>query len=221
MSSPSVPDSSAATDAHTRVDDNATTPVETPTNAAASAEVKSPAAESVTTPGQPAPGNVDPNAQLTVRALVSTKEAGIIIGKGGANVAELRDKTGVKAGVSKVVQGVHDRVLSVTGPLDGISQVSDDRSHHVPLVTYLVPTTRPALTGLLADCPNNYGEPSQRRRTSFTVRTTRASSHIHSTPHLSQSHGNSHWQTGTQDQAHPRCLGCPYGCIQGYASSVY
>ena len=49
---------------------------------------------------------------LTLRALVSTKEAGVIIGKGGKNVAELREVTGVKAGVSKVVQGVHDRVLT-------------------------------------------------------------------------------------------------------------
>ncbi|KAL9935207.1 hypothetical protein V8E36_005555 [Tilletia maclaganii] len=65
---------------------------------------------------------VDPNAQLTVRALVSTKEAGVIIGKGGANVAELREKTGVKAGVSKVVPGVHDRVLSVSGTQEGIAQ---------------------------------------------------------------------------------------------------
>ncbi|SNX85350.1 related to poly(rC)-binding protein 3 [Melanopsichium pennsylvanicum] len=65
--------------------------------------------------------NLDPNATLLVRALVSTKEAGIIIGKGGANVAELREQTGVKAGVSKVVPGVHDRVLSVTGTLVGIS----------------------------------------------------------------------------------------------------
>ncbi|CAO1623928.1 unnamed protein product [Parajaminaea phylloscopi] len=68
------------------------------------------------------PAQLDPNAQLTVRALVSTKEAGVIIGKGGANVADLRDKTGVKAGVSKVVQGVHDRVLSVSGTLDGVAQ---------------------------------------------------------------------------------------------------
>ncbi|KAK0555788.1 RNA binding protein, heterogenous nuclear RNP-K like protein [Tilletia horrida] len=65
---------------------------------------------------------VDPNAQLTIRALVSTKEAGVIIGKGGQNVAELREKTGVKAGVSKVVPGVHDRVLSVSGTMEGIAQ---------------------------------------------------------------------------------------------------
>ncbi|KAK8211483.1 RNA binding protein, heterogenous nuclear RNP-K like protein [Zalaria obscura] len=61
-------------------------------------------------------------AQITLRAIVSSKEAGVIIGKAGQNVADLREKTGVRAGVSKVVPGVHDRVLTVTGPLDGISQ---------------------------------------------------------------------------------------------------
>lgn len=60
---------------------------------------------------------------LTLRALVSTKEAGVIIGKGGANVAELRERSGVKAGVSKVIQGVHDRVLTVTGSLEGVAKV--------------------------------------------------------------------------------------------------
>ncbi|KAF2197884.1 hypothetical protein GQ43DRAFT_451393 [Delitschia confertaspora ATCC 74209] len=60
--------------------------------------------------------------QLTLRAIVSSKEAGVIIGKAGKNVADLRDETGVRAGVSKVVQGVHDRVLSVTGSLRGIAK---------------------------------------------------------------------------------------------------
>ncbi|KAL9105792.1 MAG: hypothetical protein Q9227_009094 [Pyrenula ochraceoflavens] len=61
-------------------------------------------------------------SQLTLRAIVSSKEAGVIIGKAGKNVAELRDKTGVKAGVSKVVTGVHDRVLTVTGPLQSTAK---------------------------------------------------------------------------------------------------
>ena len=38
---------------------------------------------------------------LTIRAIVSSKEAGVIIGKAGKNVADLRDESGVKAGVSK------------------------------------------------------------------------------------------------------------------------
>jgi len=61
-------------------------------------------------------------SMLTLRAIVSSKEAGVIIGKAGKNVADLRDETGVKAGVSKVVPGVHDRVLTVTGPLEGTAQ---------------------------------------------------------------------------------------------------
>ncbi|KAI8993483.1 hypothetical protein BDB01DRAFT_715896 [Pilobolus umbonatus] len=59
---------------------------------------------------------------LILRALVSTKEAGVIIGKGGKNVAEMRENTHVKAGVSKVVQGVHDRVLTVSGTLEGVAK---------------------------------------------------------------------------------------------------
>jgi heterogeneous nuclear rnp K-like protein 2 len=60
--------------------------------------------------------------QLTLRAIVSSREAGVIIGKQGKNVADLRDETGVRAGVSKVVPGVHDRVLTVTGELKAITK---------------------------------------------------------------------------------------------------
>ena len=60
---------------------------------------------------------------LTLRALVSTRDAGIIIGKQGKNVADLREHTGVKAGVSKVMPGVHERVLSVSGNVAGVAKV--------------------------------------------------------------------------------------------------
>ena len=74
--------------------------------------------------GEPIPRTDEEYAQsqLTLRAIVSSKEAGVIIGKSGKNVADLRDETGVKAGVSKVVTGVHDRVLTITGGLEGISK---------------------------------------------------------------------------------------------------
>ncbi|KAL2128729.1 hypothetical protein VTI74DRAFT_8719 [Chaetomium olivicolor] len=74
--------------------------------------------------GEPAPRTDEEYAQtqLTLRAIVSSKEAGVIIGKGGKNVADLRDETGVKAGVSKVVQGVFDRVLTITGGCEAISK---------------------------------------------------------------------------------------------------
>ncbi|RYO77249.1 hypothetical protein DL766_008067 [Monosporascus sp. MC13-8B] len=74
--------------------------------------------------GEPAPKTEEEYAaaQLTLRAIVSSKEAGVIIGKGGKNVADLRDETGVRAGVSKVVQGVHDRVLTITGGCEAVSR---------------------------------------------------------------------------------------------------
>lgn len=74
--------------------------------------------------GEPVPKTDEEYAetQLTLRAIVSSKEAGVIIGKGGKNVADLRDETGVKAGVSKVVHGVHDRILTITGGSDALSK---------------------------------------------------------------------------------------------------
>ncbi|KAJ4001024.1 hypothetical protein F5050DRAFT_1796885 [Lentinula boryana] len=63
-----------------------------------------------------------PQDTLTLRALVSTKDAGVIIGRAGKNVAELREQTGVKAGVSKVIHGVHERVLTVTGPVESVAK---------------------------------------------------------------------------------------------------
>jgi len=57
---------------------------------------------------------------ISIRSLVTSKEAGAIIGKGGKNVKEVRDATGVKAAVSPVVEGVNERILTVTGTLDTI-----------------------------------------------------------------------------------------------------
>lgn len=63
---------------------------------------------------------LDPSTPLSLRALVSSKEAGIIIGRGGQHVADLRAATGVKAGVSKVVPRVH-RVLTLSGTLESVA----------------------------------------------------------------------------------------------------
>ncbi|KAF7436908.1 RNA binding protein, heterogenous nuclear RNP-K like protein [Pleurotus ostreatus] len=64
----------------------------------------------------------DDHDTLTLRALVSTKDAGIIIGKAGKNVADVREQTGVKAGVSKVIPGVHERVLTVSGSVQAVAK---------------------------------------------------------------------------------------------------
>ncbi|PVU97372.1 hypothetical protein BB561_000584 [Smittium simulii] len=62
------------------------------------------------------------DSQLTLRALVTTREAGIVIGKGGKNVADLREISDVKAGVSKVIPGIYDRILSITGHLKDVAR---------------------------------------------------------------------------------------------------
>ncbi|KAJ2704331.1 RNA binding protein, heterogenous nuclear RNP-K like protein [Coemansia sp. IMI 203386] len=79
------------------------------------------ASSSVADLTRPADAPTVQDTQLTLRALVSTKEAGVIIGKGGKNVADLREAANVKAGVSKVSPGIHDRVLSVTGVLADVA----------------------------------------------------------------------------------------------------
>lgn len=86
-------------------------------------EVNPPVDPSVTTPPRsPSPAASNAHDTLTLRALVTTKDAGVIIGKAGKNVADIRDHTGVKAGVSKVVPGVHERVLTITGSVDGVAK---------------------------------------------------------------------------------------------------
>ncbi|KAI8923837.1 hypothetical protein BC831DRAFT_469215 [Entophlyctis helioformis] len=61
-------------------------------------------------------------ADMAVRSLVSTKEAGIVIGKAGSNVAHIRELTAVKVGVSKVVPGVSERILNVVGPIANVAK---------------------------------------------------------------------------------------------------
>ncbi|KAF8641131.1 hypothetical protein AX17_000773 [Amanita inopinata Kibby_2008] len=82
----------------------------------------SPKHDSATSPPHSRSPSPAPDKTLTLRALVSTRDAGVIIGKAGKNVAELREQTGVKAGVSKVIPGVHERVLTVTGPVDAVAK---------------------------------------------------------------------------------------------------
>lgn len=147
--------------------------------------------------------------QLTVRAIVSSKEAGVIIGKGGKNVADLREETGVKAGVSKVVTGVHDRVLTVTGALDQISKA------------YAI-----VAKGLLEGAPQmgmggaiNSG--THRKHNGcfiFPAYTNYPSSC--SPPYITQSNGYYHWSPRIEDQAHSRCFWCSYGCSEGNAPSI-
>ncbi|ODQ80441.1 hypothetical protein BABINDRAFT_35336 [Babjeviella inositovora NRRL Y-12698] len=59
---------------------------------------------------------------MTYRILVSTREAGIIIGSNGHVVGSIRDETGVKAGVSRVINGCSDRILTIGGTVDSTAR---------------------------------------------------------------------------------------------------
>lgn len=96
------------------------------TNATSSSSNAAANGAAETTAGNAAAGSSSFNSsshQFTLRALVSSKEAGVIIGKAGKNVADLREATGCRAGVSKVVPGVQERVLTVSGSPDGVAKV--------------------------------------------------------------------------------------------------
>ncbi|KNE64228.1 hypothetical protein AMAG_09269 [Allomyces macrogynus ATCC 38327] len=59
---------------------------------------------------------------VTLRVLLNAKGAGVAIGRGGKTIEELRDVSGCKAGVSKSVEGVNDRILTVVGPVPNAAQ---------------------------------------------------------------------------------------------------
>ncbi|CEP22736.1 unnamed protein product [Cyberlindnera jadinii] len=72
--------------------------------------------------GEILPSTEPTSAIIGVRILVTVKEAGVIIGKNGSIIADIRERTNVKAGVSPVIQGTPDRILTVTGALDDTAE---------------------------------------------------------------------------------------------------
>ncbi|KAI8888179.1 hypothetical protein K501DRAFT_26966 [Backusella circina FSU 941] len=84
------------------------------------------------------------DGSISLRSVVDTKDAGAIIGKGGKNINEIRDVSTAQITMSKIVQGVHERILTVNGSIHSISraygllgeriqlenaQSSDDKKH--------------------------------------------------------------------------------------------
>ncbi|KAJ3041924.1 hypothetical protein HDV00_008433 [Rhizophlyctis rosea] len=59
---------------------------------------------------------------MSMKCVVSTKEAGIIIGKQGKNVAEIRALSGAKVTISDHTPGAHERIVTVTGMLDVVAK---------------------------------------------------------------------------------------------------
>lgn len=147
--------------------------------------------------GEPSPKTDEEyaQAQLTLRAIVSSKEAGVIIGKGGKNVADLRDETGVKAGVSKVVQGVHDRVLTITGECDAIS-----RAYAIVARALLDGAPAMGMGGVVQSNGTHRTYPWLTLYTdTLSANSSTDSVCSHQAPHFSQPDGNHYRQTGTKD----------------------
>ncbi|KAG0236848.1 hypothetical protein BGW42_000015 [Actinomortierella wolfii] len=65
-------------------------------------------------------GGIPPTTAL--RSIVSMKDAGVIIGKMGKNVSEIREKSGAKVTISELVPGAQERILTVSGPLDTVAK---------------------------------------------------------------------------------------------------
>ncbi|GAA5971367.1 hypothetical protein JCM8115_003478 [Rhodotorula mucilaginosa] len=64
-----------------------------------------------------------PAAQtITMRTLIVTQDASVIIGKQGKNINEIRDKSGSKLNITESVAGNPERIMSVSGPLDAVSK---------------------------------------------------------------------------------------------------
>lgn len=59
---------------------------------------------------------------INYRVLVSAKEAGCLIGQNGKVIDSIRIETNTKAGISKLQQGSHERILTVSGTLDDCSK---------------------------------------------------------------------------------------------------
>ena len=93
---------------------------------------------------------------MSMRSLISAKEAGIIIGKSGKNVADIREKSGARVTVSEMIPGALERILLIIGPLDTVAkafslvahkiveeqQTSTDIKQRHTSVRILVPHTR-------------------------------------------------------------------------------
>lgn len=83
---------------------------------------------------------------ITIRALIVTQDASVIIGKGvsnsgvfpssrskltlflsvlsaGAHIRDIRENSGSKVSVSEAIRGCAERILFVSGPLDAVSKV--------------------------------------------------------------------------------------------------
>lgn len=110
----------------------------------------------------------DTETRITARVLVSVKEAGIIIGKQGSVIANIREETGVQAAVSAVVPGFLERILTVIGSIEAVSKAlnlitkslisnnaSEEEFQYFPLKNLLPKSEDANVTSLRLLVPNS------------------------------------------------------------------
>lgn len=66
--------------------------------------------------------NNDTIATRSVRVLISSKEAGCIIGQNGSVIVLIREETNTKAAILKFQPGCHERILTVLGEIQDIAK---------------------------------------------------------------------------------------------------
>ncbi|CAI5760736.1 unnamed protein product [Candida verbasci] len=76
--------------------------------------------QSTTLPSLVDKSNID--ALINYRVLVSAKEAGCLIGQNGQVIDSIRGETNTKAGISKLVPGSSERILTVSGKIDSCAK---------------------------------------------------------------------------------------------------
>ncbi|KAE8214700.1 hypothetical protein CF327_g1925 [Tilletia walkeri] len=75
--------------------------------------------------GEDGEGSTDgsmPMQVISMRALIITSDASIIIGKQGKHINEIRDKSGARLNISESVASNPERILTVSGQLDAVSK---------------------------------------------------------------------------------------------------
>lgn len=83
--------------------------------------------ESTSTPNPTAAGAAGADSELqpqniSMKALIVTGDASVIIGKQGKHINEIRDQSGARLNISESIPGNPERIMTVQGQLDAVSK---------------------------------------------------------------------------------------------------
>ncbi|RSH92113.1 hypothetical protein EHS25_008526 [Saitozyma podzolica] len=88
----------------------------------AAAGTSTPSAPPSSIPPAPVKAAEPPVQQISMRSLIVTQDASVIIGRGGAHVNEIREKSSARVTVSESIPGNPERILNVSGQLDAVAK---------------------------------------------------------------------------------------------------